>query len=132
MQATEILAHRNLHFTKGRKLILDVLLKSKVALSEKEIRFEASGNIDRATVYRTLKKFTDNGIIHPVITDNNITKYMIRKDPENHLHFRCTSCDDIFCLTHIQLSSYELPEGFVQENTNFLVSGKCKECNYDR
>jgi Fur family ferric uptake transcriptional regulator len=129
MEATRILSDRKLSITAGRMRILSVLLESSVALSEKEIRSRLQGDCDRATVYRTLKTFTEKDIVHPVITENLTTKYVIKKAPENHLHFKCTACDKVYCMTTVKLSSYSLPEGFVQTDTNFLVTGICKACN---
>ena len=129
MSADLILSTKKLSITSSRTRILDVLLDSKVALSEKEIRGKLSDHCDRATIYRTLKTFTVKGIVHPVITESLVTKYVIKKDPENHLHFKCTSCEKVYCMTAVQLSDYTLPKGFIQYETNFLVTGICKHCN---
>ena len=129
MQETQILSDKKLSITASRTRILRVLLESKVALSEKEIRGRLDRHSDRATVYRTLKTFAGKGIVHPVITENLTTKYVIKKAPENHLHFKCTECDKVFCMTGVSLSRYTLPEGFIQYDTNFLVTGICRSCN---
>jgi len=129
MKALQILTDKKLNITTSRKSILNVLLQSEVALSEKEIRSTIGNYCDRATIYRTLKIFNRKGIVHPVITERSITKYVIRKKPDNHLHFKCTSCDQVFCMTGIELSAYTLPKGFIQKNTNFLITGICKVCN---
>jgi Fur family ferric uptake transcriptional regulator len=129
MQASQILSDKNLSITVSRTRILRVLLDSQVALSEKEIRSRLDRQADRATVYRTLKTFTDKGIVHPVITENLSTKYVLKKAPKNHLHFKCTVCDKVYCMTAVTLSAYTLPEGFIQYDTNFLVTGICRSCN---
>lgn len=129
MQTSQILLDKNLSITASRTRILRVLLDSQVALSEREIRARLDRQADRATVYRTLKTFADKGIVHPVITENLSTKYVIKKAPENHLHFKCTLCDKVYCMTAVRLASYSLPEGFVQHDTNFLVTGICRSCN---
>jgi Fur family ferric uptake transcriptional regulator len=61
--------------------------------------------------------------------ENLTTKYVMRKEPQNHLHFKCTVCDQVYCMTAVKLSSYSLPRGYVQLDTNFLVTGICKSCN---
>lgn len=129
MQAREILTDKKLSITASRTSILKVLLNSQVALSEKEIRSKMNDIHDRATVYRSLKIFTEKGIVHPVITENLTTKYVIKKEPENHLHFKCTECDQVFCMTAVKISSYTLPKGFIQYDANFLITGICKSCN---
>lgn len=110
-------------------MILDLFLRSNVALSEKEIKQALEGVGDRATIYRTLKIFTDAGIIHPIYTQNEMTRYMLKKEPDEHLHFKCSTCDKIICLPQIRFDSIELPEGFIKEESNFLMIGKCVQCN---
>jgi Fur family ferric uptake transcriptional regulator len=129
MEPIEILTEKKLNLTISRKRILEVILKSDVALSEKEIQARLGDYCDRATIYRTLKTFATKGIVHPVITENLSTKYVIKKEPENHLHFKCKTCNKVYCLTTSKISSYTLPKGFVQYDTNFLVTGICKSCN---
>lgn len=129
MKAGTILSDKKLSITSGRKHILELLIKSNVALTEKEIRSMVEYRLDRATVYRTLKIFTEKGIIHPIITENLATKYVLRKEPENHLHFKCTSCEQVFCMPAVQFSAFSLPPGFIQYESSFIVTGKCKACN---
>lgn len=129
MEATQYLAQKGLHSTNSRREILTLLLESDVALSEKEIRQKLSKRVDRATIYRTLKIFTTKEITHPVVTERSITKYVIKKGSGDHLHFKCKLCDQVICLPEIRFLSYQLPEGYVQDEVNFLVTGTCKECN---
>lgn len=129
MNSQQLLTEKKLSITAGRKLILNILSSSQVALSEKEIRQALDKELDRATIYRTLKLFTEKGIVHAIITERSIHKYVLKKESENHLHFKCTNCDEVICLTGIKISAYELPAGYVEQDTNFLVTGTCKNCN---
>lgn len=129
MQSSKLLSDKRLNVTIGRKRILEVLIESKVGLSEKEIRSQLKGGIDRATIYRTLKTFTKKGLTHPVITENLATKYVIKKTPKNHLHFKCNSCEQVFCMPAVKFSDYSLPKGFIQQDSSFIITGKCKTCN---
>lgn len=129
MEAKRILTEKRLSITAGRKLILEVLGQSPVALSEREIREALGRQVDRATIYRTLKLFAAKGIAHAVITEKNSSKYILKKEPENHLHFKCTACDEVTCLTDIPISAYTLPRGYIEQDANFLVTGTCKNCN---
>ena len=129
MQSSKLLLAKSLNVTSGRKRILEILMASEVGLSGKEIESKLKERVDRATIYRTLKTFADKGIIHPVITENLATKYVIKKAPDNHLHFKCNSCKQVFCLPAVQVTAYSLPKGFLQQDSSFIVSGKCKTCN---
>lgn len=129
MKARDILFNNNLSITESRLKILEILVNSPIALSEKEIQDKSKGICDRATIYRTLKRLKDKDIIHPIATESTITKYVIRKDPEEHLHFKCNHCGDIMCLPEVQMNDYQLPFGFTKLESNFLVIGTCNSCN---
>jgi Fur family ferric uptake transcriptional regulator len=129
MNAINLLNKYGLSKTQGRIEILNILLESEVALAEKEIQEKLDSACDRATIYRTLKKFTETGILHPVATEGTVTKYVIKKEPEEHLHFSCVTCGKTYCLTNVKIEGYELPKGFKKSDSNFLVTGTCYECN---
>ncbi|MEZ5082981.1 MAG: transcriptional repressor [Bacteroidales bacterium] len=129
MDSDQILNNNKLSKTKSRKMILDLFLNANNALSEKEIKQSLVDHADRATIYRTLKIFTDSGIIHPIFTQNEMTRYMLKKEPDEHLHFKCSTCEKVICLPQIRFDSIELPEGFTKMETNFLVIGTCVQCN---
>jgi len=128
MTAIQILENNSLSKTQSRQDILELLMQSNVALSEEEIKKQLSRNCDRATIYRNLKKFTKTGILHRLITDDLKTRYMIKKYPEEHLHFKCDDCGNVMCLTQINIGNYELPEGFEKKESNFLIIGTCANC----
>ena len=57
-----LLKHHDLRLTQVRKEVLSVFLKKEQALSQSDIE-ENVGQIDRITLYRTLRSFEDNGLI---------------------------------------------------------------------
>ena len=61
-----LLKHHDLRLTQVRKEVLSVFLKKEQALSQSDIE-ENVGQIDRITLYRTLRSFEDNGLIHRAI-----------------------------------------------------------------
>ncbi len=129
MSAKYLLDNYKLNKTEGRMNILNIFLNSRIAFSEKDIQDKLSHKCDRATIYRTLKLFKETGIIHPVSTDGSATKYVLKKEPDEHLHFKCTNCGNIICLPDIQISGYRLPDGYEKSDSNFLIIGTCNECN---
>jgi Fur family transcriptional regulator, ferric uptake regulator len=129
MDPVQILESFELNKTKSRKDILEVFLSNQAALSEKEIQMAIKNKYDRATVYRTLNTFSESGIIHVVNNESGHSRYLLRKQPEEHLHFRCHLCDKIICMTDIEIPEYQLPEGFTKTGANFLITGICKKCN---
>ena len=129
MNAKQFLDYYNLSKTGGRMSILNIFLNSQVGLSEKDIQDRLNNKSDRATIYRTLKLFKETGIIHPVSADGSATKFVLKKEPDEHLHFKCTNCENIICLPDIQISGYHLPDGYEKSDSNFLIIGICNECN---
>lgn len=124
-----LLSNNQLSKTAGRLNILGILLDSPVALSEKDIQEKLQGICDRATIYRTLKLFVKSGIIHPIATESMITRYILKKEPVEHLHFKCEDCGSIICLPDIQINDYKLPQGFQKKEASVLITGICNVCN---
>ena len=136
MQTGEILKKFNLYDTASRSDILKVLVSSKLALSVVEIRKMLEQDCDRVTLYRNLKLFTEKGILHQIHIDGQVSKYVLPDSivkPETtyteHLHFKCTRCNEVKCLTEYTLDSMELPEGYKMLGANFVVFGICNMCN---
>jgi Fur family transcriptional regulator, ferric uptake regulator len=129
MSAKEILKQYQLSQTSGRLDILNVFLRSASALSEKDLQAKTVDVCDRATIYRTLKLFVKSGIIHPIATESMVTRYILKKGPVDHLHFKCEDCGSIICLPDIRINDYILPNGFKKKEASLLITGICNVCN---
>ncbi|MCD4734865.1 MAG: transcriptional repressor [Bacteroidales bacterium] len=129
MDSIQLLSGNNIHKTPARIRILDLFLNSEIAWSEREIQQKLTGVCDRATIYRNLKLFTNVGLLHQIATEDSVTKFTIKKYPDEHLHFKCSGCGTISCLTNSKINGYELPEGFIKQDVQFLIIGICHECN---
>ena len=136
MQAGEILKTHRLYYTSTRSEILSILIASKLALSMMEIREQLVHKCNRVTLYRNLKLFTKEGILHQIHVDGQVSKYVLPDSvvtPEisytEHLHFKCTCCKQVKCLTGYNLDGIELPEGYKMSGANFVVFGVCNICN---
>ena len=129
----EKLKQRNIKPTAMRMLVYDVLDKQKKAVSLVEIEREL-GDVDRSTVFRTLKTFQDNLLIHSVDDGSGAVKYALCDDDctcaidDQHIHFLCTVCGQTYCLKDLPIPHLNLPEGFTFESANFVVKGICAEC----
>jgi len=120
--------------TAVRILIFRFLAQKKIALTLSEIEsfFEKS---DRTTLYRTLKTFSENGIVHQINDNKGVAKYALCQEGCNcevhndlHLHFHCTNCEETQCLTEHQIPQITLPEGFSVQDMNLVVNGHCNKC----
>jgi len=127
----QILEKNNLQKTECRIDILQIFLQNDIALSEEKIMQLNQNKYNKTTIYRTLNIFTEKGIIHKIITTNNVAKYSLslQNSGNKHLHFECKDCKSVYCLKNSEISNLILPDGFSEVELNFLVFGVCKNCN---
>jgi Fur family ferric uptake transcriptional regulator len=127
------LQSRNIKPTAMRHLVLKVLTDQTTAISLRELenKFE---NADKATLYRTLKRFELNKLIHSIDDGTGSVKYALCREtcecqPEDlHVHFLCTVCGQTYCLTDIPVPKINLPTKFQLESVNMVVKGVCSNC----
>jgi Fur family ferric uptake transcriptional regulator len=124
-----------LRSTPTRQEILHLFIKKDYALSHSDIENEIADDIDRVTVYRTLKTFTDRGLIHKVLDDGGSLKYALCSEAcsatqhrHDHVHFKCTVCGQTNCLK-VEIPCIKLPEGYIAKEVNLLIQGTCQNCS---
>jgi Fur family ferric uptake transcriptional regulator len=134
IQAEEKLTNKNIHPTAMRILVLDFLLGQHAATSLSDIERGLNPS-DRTTIYRTLKTFEHNGLIHIIDDGTGTPKYALCTDEcgENdhhdmHVHFYCTSCKETFCLPDHTIPKITLPSNFKLAEMNLIVKGICNGC----
>ena len=120
--------------TQSKVEILDVLRESETALSHEMIKESISSSINRATIYRVLNSYCDDGKVHKVVGDDGKQYFAICQRSEHkedymhhHLHFRCLKCERVECLD--QKVSFTLPDGYRGQIHNFMVTGLCQSCS---
>lgn len=124
---------RNIKPTAMRELVLKVLSEQKAAISlaDLEQKFDKA---DKVTLYRTLKTFEENKLIHSIDDGTGSIKYALCREtcqchPEDlHVHFFCTKCKQTYCLNDTPMPSVNLPVYFTLENINMVVKGICSNC----
>jgi len=125
---------RNIKPTAMRELVLKVLTEQDraISLADLEQKFD---NADKTTLYRTLKTFEENKLIHSIDDGTGSVKYALCKEtcqchPEDlHVHFLCTKCQQTYCLNDISIPSIDLPTNFKLETINIVVKGICSNCD---
>lgn len=117
--------------TKQREAIRAVLEQADRPLSAEEVLEQARKllpGLGIATVYRTLKSFTADGLITPVELPNDGARYEISARAHHHF-FRCRACDRIYEFPGCVLTTdSSLPPGFVEENHILVFNGVCAAC----
>ncbi|WP_076455589.1 Fur family transcriptional regulator [Zobellia uliginosa] len=118
--------------TPTKQAVLSVLSSSTKAMSPDAIKKKIDVSIDRATIYRVLNRFCDDGVLHRVVADDGKQYFaMCQKCDENekplqHFHFRCTHCETIECLP--LPVNYTIAKGYEVKNVNCVLIGVCKDC----
>ena len=127
------LENRNIKPTAMRELVLKVLSEqdSAISLSDLEKEFEKA---ERVTLYRTLKTFEENKLVHSIDDGTGSIKYALCKDncqcmlKDFHVHFLCTKCSQTYCLNEISIPGILLPVNFKLDTINMVVKGVCSNC----
>ena len=132
MNAVDILKNKGLKKTAQRIMLINLLQKMGVSLTESEIKSEMGDMYDRITFYRTVQTLLDANIIHRIAVDNITVKYALNhsdhKHSENHIHFFCKQCHSITCLKDIAMPEFYIPQGFTSEECEVLIKGVCEKC----
>jgi len=131
MSAVEILNHHNLKRTSCREGIIEVIMNSKQALSENEIRDRLVGNYDRSTFYRSFRTLEEHKIVHKIVVDNQIVKYALDNTvthKSEHAHFYCNVCNIVKCMDDVPIHKFSLPKGYCEQETEVLIKGICINC----
>ncbi|TBW30268.1 Fur family transcriptional regulator [Gramella sp. KN1008] len=132
----KVLRQHRVRPTAIRLLMYKFLQERKVAVTLNDIEsgFDKS---DRTTLYRTIKTFEKNGLVHQIDDGTGVAKYAL-DEPQTaragntqnlHLHFHCTSCNETVCLTDHTIPHISLPEGFVTQDVNLVLKGTCDKCS---
>lgn len=127
------LINKHIKPTAMRELVLKLLSEQKnaVSLANIENMFDKA---DKVTLYRTLKTFEENKLIHSIDDGTGSVKYALCREtcecnPDDlHVHFLCTKCQLTYCLNDIAIPTITLPANFKLSTINMVVKGVCANC----
>lgn len=91
------LKKKGFRFTKIRKALLELLVKSHKPLSSPEIlrTFSKKGiTVNKTTIYRELTTLKDNNIVSEIQLGDNTKRYEVAHSPHHH-HLICLACKKI-------------------------------------
>ena len=119
--------------TKGKQLVMEVLGQCSQALSVDDIHKKLE-QLDRSTIYRILLSFEQDCIVHQIEVDGKIyfalceTCCQGQQHNDDHIHFKCTECEQITCLDNSVIVT-NLEIGYTVSQIDCLLIGTCKLCN---
>ncbi len=137
------LKEKDYKLTDQRKTILDVMLKNPGKhLSAEEVFEKArkkSPGIGIATVYRTLEKFTEIGVLYKSVFESGKFRYEIYDSDihhhhhhHHHHHIICLNCGKITEVEDDLLNDLEEKierQGFKVVDHDLKFFGYCPKCN---
>jgi Fur family transcriptional regulator, ferric uptake regulator len=135
LQIEKTLRDSGLKKTTVRIAVLRHLSDSSNALSQPEFEAFFKGQENRVTVYRVLRDLEEKGLIHRVYDVEGIARFALCRScnehthNDEHIHFNCVACKNVFCLEDINLTIPVLPSGFKINMIHFTVEGICEKCN---
>ncbi len=89
--------------------------------------------VDRSTLFRTLTLLTDAHLLHEIDDGSGTQKYCVCHVDDTrhclgHVHLSCRKCHRTFCLNNVRIPQVPLPEGFLAEESEYIVKGVCYDC----
>ena len=134
LRPEQILNDHQLRRTAVRLAVLRIFLEADEALSQSylEQQFE---QVDRITLYRTLRTFEQKGVIHRALDGTDTPKYALcagecneHAHHDQHAHFHCDDCGRTYCLEEMVAPRFHAPRGFRVDEAHMVLTGVCKEC----
>ena len=132
-RATNLLDGAGLRPTRARALVLAAILDAGRPLSHPALA-ELLPDLDRVTVFRSLKALKASGLLHGIQGLDGVLRYVAnpasrRGCPGKHPHFLCLECGAMTCLSGQKLPHVRVPEGSEVAGKQFLVYGLCPACS---
>lgn len=127
--------HSKPRTTRQREIILEILSKKKRPLSAVEISKLAQKKIptiNKTTIYRTLERLEKEHTIVRVTVKAEIAYYELVDAHEEHQHFVCDKCENVYCVEaplKISIEDLDMPQGFVIRERELLLRGLCSKCS---
>lgn len=131
----EFMTRKGLKTTRQRDIILDGFLASNDHMSIEDLYLKLRSkypNIGYATVYRTLKLFSESGIAREIQFGDGQTRYEHTAEGEHHDHLVCTRCGEVleFSNDSIEKLQDEIAErhGYQVHTHKLELYGICPNC----
>lgn len=132
---TSLLKATNTKQTETRDRILKKILNSARPITANDLHksVSAKSSVDLATVYRTLKVFSEKGLIRQLHIDGD-TIYYEKACEHNplHAHFYCDECREVECLNPFGFSEsasfINMAKGKNIRSVELVIKGRCEKC----
>ncbi len=117
--------------TRQRSAILDAISRADRPLLPQEVLEAAQhlvAGLGIATVYRNLKLLVQEGQVQAVNLPGENPRFELAGHQHHH-HFQCRQCQRVFDVHACPGDLGRLaPQGFIVEDHDLTLYGRCKEC----
>lgn len=129
------LAEKGIRFTDQRKLVFDIIRKSKKPISAYDVLAEMAKVMDNPkppTAYRAIDFLIENGLVHKI---ESLNAFVSCHAGHNHLGSQFMVCDDCGNVEEVHLCDVPAPlqkkiseNGFQLKRWNAELHGTCRDC----
>lgn len=131
MNAEQLLIQHEIRPTAVRLLVARAIMHKSETFSLMDV-LEWLPEMDRSSVFRTLRLFSEHQLLHEIDDGSGQCKYCVCRCSENHhlnhIHFACSKCGKTYCIEDTSIPMVTLPEGFVPHDVEYVVKGICPKC----
>lgn len=130
---TARLATTGLRPTPQREHVYSVLLQRRDHPTAEEVFIRVKKSmpeISMATVYNCLDALVHCGLVRQVTLDRGAARFC--PNMQEHGHFYCDICDQVFDVALPGEPALELPEGFEALKYDIAIHGRCPACATNR
>lgn len=128
----KVLKNNSLRITEARNTVFD-LLWDREPQTMSQIEKQASGAIDRTSIYRTINLYEKLGLVQRIIIGWKYKLELSDVFTKHHHHISCLSCgrvvsikEDAMIEKMIRIFAHKY--GFKDERHQFEIQGYCKKC----
>jgi len=125
----ERLTTRGFRFTPQRQHVYAVLLQKRDHPTAEEVFIRAKRelpDISMATVYNCLDALVKCGLARQVTLERGAARFC--PNMQEHCHFYCNTCDEVFDIDLPAEAGFALPRGFAAERYDIAIHGRCPAC----
>lgn len=129
-----LLRQNDFKATSQRIRILEILDRNKKPLTAAEVHAQLSRyGVDLATVYRSLNKLADAGIVSRVEFGDEFTRFEFARPFAHHHHIICIDCGKIreidLCNLDSIANDISRSTGFTHIEHQVVFRGYCESCS---
>ncbi|QZT38040.1 transcriptional repressor [Halosquirtibacter xylanolyticus] len=127
------LEEKEVRVTNIRLSVMNYFYQHQYALSLTDLETDLD-DIDRSTLFRTIRLFIEKKIVHEVGMAGGHTKYalwdiVMDENDNSCVHFTCLKCHHSYCFPNSPTPEVTLPNNFVLDQCEVIVRGLCDNCS---